>query len=35
MEGLKNLCCALSCLYLMRSRIEGNESDVNKCVRLA
>lgn len=35
LEALKNLCCALSCLYLIRGRLRDNESDINKCLKLA
>ena len=34
-EGLKNLCCALSCLYLIRGKKENSEGDISKCVKLA
>lgn len=33
-EGLRNLCCSLSCLYLIRGKENTNEADINKCIKL-
>ena len=35
MEALKNLCCGLSCLYLLRSKIQRNEADLTKAIKYA
>ena len=32
-EALKNLCCALSCLYLIRGKNNKNEADLTKAIK--
>ena len=34
-ESLKNLCCGLSSLYLLRGEIHKSESDINKALKYA
>lgn len=34
-EALKNICCALSCLYLLRGKTTKNEGDLNKAIKYA
>lgn len=35
LDGLKNLCASLSCLYLIRGRIKNNEVDISKCIKFS
>ena len=35
LEGLKNLCCALSCLYLLRGKATKSEVDLTKAIKYA
>lgn len=33
LDGLKNLCGCLSCLYLIRGRMKNSEVDISKCIK--
>lgn len=32
-ESFKQLCCSLSCLYLLRGRLRNTETDINKSLK--